>query len=162
MELRVLREEFVEMSQTVRKLNQRLNTTSSLLSHRLLLFWKGAEDKTQAISQEMLDMRRGLEENVRRYGVIRSFAQQMDSFLGEANSAGPALDVNTPIAREVELGEAEEQYTIEQEIVPAAAHSVHVSGEIGPPALLLPRYDGSSRKRSVAGEDSKSKRQRTE
>lgn len=169
-ELRVLREEFVELSQTVRKLDQRLNTTWSFLSDRLLLLRKFADEKTQDICQEVHGIQMGLEENVRRYGVIRTFAQQMCFSRGEDNEARVDGNVNTSLAGgfSLDLNDDEEHHTGERKIAPTLPHFVHVSGETNPSASLPVDFQekhGESRKRSplkiFEDEGNCSKRQRT-
>jgi hypothetical protein len=172
------------MSETIVNLDRRLMNMGLEFSDRMLAIWEGVNGKTEVISEEVRGIRKGLEENDRRYGVIRGFTEEMKMFLGKAKNAGPYLDARDAIApmdwefeEEVneEPKEVEAEASIEQEVGPAphptAAATVSSTSPrsvvVGPSDLPPVPPRGNSRKRSQSAvaadvDDSDAKRQRKE
>jgi hypothetical protein len=180
---RSLRKEFAEMSQTIVNLDRRLMNMGLEFSKRMLAIWEGVNGKTEVISEEIRGMRKGLEENDRRYGVIRGFTEEMKMFLGRAKDGRFYLDAKDVIAPmdwefEEEVDEqpkeVQEEAPIEQEVgpagQPAAAETMSSSPRsvvVGPSRLPPVPPRNNSRKRSQSAmatdvDDGDGKRQRKE
>jgi len=83
---------------------------------RLLKVWEAVNCKSELIYQELYAICTGLEENGRRYGLVRDFSQGMSLFLGKARDEDQAF----PMVWEAEAKAKDEQRPpIEQEAAPA-------------------------------------------
>lgn len=85
-----LREDFAEMGQTLRNLDQRLITDGLYLSDRLLRIWERVKSTRADVSLEVNTMNGSLETDGLRYGDLHKRAQELEGFLDNARAAcGP-------------------------------------------------------------------------